>query len=549
MRCSVPHTYDQIKAMVEKQIQDDRVRQLAMMNLAHQFNDASLAKDEFQKAYEECRDIPLKQPNMTYEITDWAAHKVAKRSMKSATWVVKGVNNYQYEVSDGRYIRAVNLQTGICECRKWQLSGIPCGHVIAVTRFMGLTDCVQYVADWFIKPKYQGTYPESIHFLGNMSQWDFPQNINKAIPPRMDNPHPGRPKNTNCIPSQGEEPRLLHCSRCTQSRHRRDQCDKSFVVQPPVNILVGKLQIFVSHNPIDLSTVLIPDDGSLEESFAGVISEETKMKLEESLSYLHPLQKRKNKKFYYYELLSELDIFTFIHTPDPTKVRVFEREQNEDEPRLLDTTVGRTVPLLSVAPDRADSELEASVERLFDEGGSGGVSHPPKKLREDHGTPSGAFVGGKSRSTLRMLLVGVVLNAKVGVTAVPTLPFVTASVSTTLEREDGDHTDSVAEPNLHTIRAPQRSSFPIMTTATTVTFTDDSALVAKEKLVKPFLFSADSFSAGRADPNTGVFSDLTSSDFLIGGIRTVIDPDTDLQKVYVPQWSVTNGSLICKDYA
>ncbi|GKG51922.1 hypothetical protein Tco_0544560, partial [Tanacetum coccineum] len=66
-----------------------------------------------------------------------------------------------------------------------------------------------------------------------------------------------------------------------------------------------------------------------------------------------------------------MDIFAFIHTPDLTKVRVVERERNEDEPRLLDTTVGRTVPLLPIAPDRADRELEASVERLFDEGGSG----------------------------------------------------------------------------------------------------------------------------------------------------------------------------------
>ncbi|GJU36912.1 transposase, MuDR, MULE transposase domain protein [Tanacetum coccineum] len=231
--------------------------------------------------------------NMTYEITDWAAHKVAKKSMKSATWVVKGVNNYQYEVSDGQYIRAVNLHTGICECRKWQLSGIPCGHVIAVTRFIGLTDCVQYVADWFKKPKYQGTYSESIHFLGNMSQWDFPQNIQKAIPPRIDNPQPGRPKNTNRIQSQREEPRLIHCSRCTQAGHR----------------VAGKLHIFVSHNLIDLSTVLIPNDDSLEESFAGVILEETKIKLEESLSYLHQMQKRKNKKFDYYELLGELALY------------------------------------------------------------------------------------------------------------------------------------------------------------------------------------------------------------------------------------------------
>ncbi|GJZ40896.1 hypothetical protein Tco_0587782 [Tanacetum coccineum] len=59
MGYSVPHSYDEIKAMVEKQIQEDRVCQLAMMNLAHQFNDASIAKDELRKAYEECRDIPL----------------------------------------------------------------------------------------------------------------------------------------------------------------------------------------------------------------------------------------------------------------------------------------------------------------------------------------------------------------------------------------------------------------------------------------------------------------------------------------------------------
>ncbi|GKB61396.1 hypothetical protein Tco_0917582 [Tanacetum coccineum] len=50
--------------------------------------------------------------------------------------------------------------------------------------------------------------------------------------------------------------------------------------------VAGKLHIFVSHSPIDLSTVLIPNDGSLEESFAGIISEETKIKQRESLREL-----------------------------------------------------------------------------------------------------------------------------------------------------------------------------------------------------------------------------------------------------------------------
>ena len=173
---------------------------------------------------------------MKDEITDWAGHKVHKRKLKSAMWVVKGIHQNLYQVYDGRYNRQVNLSSRSCEYRKWQLSGIPCGHVIAVTRFLGLTSCVQFVADWFKKEKYQGTYAESIHFVGDMHEWELPSHINPAIPPRMDNPQPGRPKNTNRILSQGEEPRSINCSRCHQAGHKRDQCKKPFVPDPLVNI-------------------------------------------------------------------------------------------------------------------------------------------------------------------------------------------------------------------------------------------------------------------------------------------------------------------------
>ncbi|GKC47315.1 hypothetical protein Tco_1065037, partial [Tanacetum coccineum] len=79
-----------------------------------------------------------------------------------------------------------------------------------------------------------------------------------------------------------------------------------------------------------------------------------------------------------------------------------------------------------------------------------------------------------------------------------------------------------------------RSTMPIMTTITTVVPTVDSSAVAKEKTVKPLLFGASSSSAGGTDPTPGGFSDRTSSDFLVGGIRTIIDPDSDLQKLYIP---------------
>nr|GFA47689.1 hypothetical protein [Tanacetum cinerariifolium] len=44
-------------AMVHKQIEENNVRQQAIMNLAVQFEKESIAKDNLRKAYEECNDI------------------------------------------------------------------------------------------------------------------------------------------------------------------------------------------------------------------------------------------------------------------------------------------------------------------------------------------------------------------------------------------------------------------------------------------------------------------------------------------------------------
>nr|GEY53581.1 reverse transcriptase domain-containing protein [Tanacetum cinerariifolium] len=244
--------------------------------------------------------------------------------------------------------------------------------------------------------------------------------------------------------------------------------------------------------------------------------------------------------------MSQINFLSFIRIVDPTKVRIGERQRDENEPKLLETTVVRVVPLLPVAPDRSSGELEASVEKLFGEGWSGeqveqgdsaggghGVSidvvvetsvedvalaqlkrqkkrktkvadagepsHPAKKLRDDYGAPGGPTVGGKSQSSIQRLLAGAMQNVEVNGGAMPTFLFVSSSISTTPEREGEYHTELLAEVNLYTIGAPQSHPIP------------------------------------------GGFSDLSGSDFLGGGIRTVIEPDSNLQKVYVPQWNVTNG--------
>ncbi|GKC62186.1 hypothetical protein Tco_1089784, partial [Tanacetum coccineum] len=110
----------------------------------------------------------------------------------------------------------------------------------------------------------------------------------------------------------------------------------------------------------------------------------------------------------------------------------------------------------AAAEDVAPAQPRRQKKRKTIIADAGGPSHPPKKLREDHGTPSGPSVAGKSRSVVQRLFAGAVLNAEVRGEPIPTLPVVTSSVSATPEHEGEDHTDSVTGLNLQTIYAPKR---------------------------------------------------------------------------------------------
>nr|GEX37085.1 E3 ubiquitin-protein ligase UPL3 isoform X2 [Tanacetum cinerariifolium] len=189
-------------------------------------------------------------------------------------------------------------------------------------------------------------------------------------------------------------------------------------------------------------------------------------------------------------------------TLDGDTYPTFLRDDRTEEARLW--IVGHVVSLLLVVPAYSESELEASVERLFNEGGSAdhedsaasggreaktriatgvrivaeenvvaetfkrphkkrkavtdasGSSHPPKRLRGDHRASSEVAIGVKSSSALRELLASSMLNVKVGIAAVTTLPMVTSSVSATLEHESDVPVDSITGLNIRTIGASER---------------------------------------------------------------------------------------------
>ncbi|GJT23339.1 hypothetical protein Tco_0893276 [Tanacetum coccineum] len=322
----------------------------------------------------------------------------------------------------------------------------------------------------------------------------------------------------------------------------------------------------------------------------------------DAVCYTKPLDSLKswNDRFFWVDAFGCPSSFSWNTSKSASKdpfPKVGERQRAKGEPKLLDTTMGRVVSLLPVAPARASRELEASVDRLFDEGGggisetaeivaedaapvqprrqrkrktvvsdAGEPSHPPKKLWEDHETSIGSSVAGKSKSALQRLLVGAVLNPKVGVAALPTLPFITSFVFVTPEREDGDQTDFMAGANLRTITAPPwfvissdsshhsyaniaeaeadsftRPSVPLMTMTTTVTSTVDPTTTAKEKFAESSIFGGGSSSGAE---HTVAFLALLVVTSLLAVSVLLLALTRIFRKCTYPQWSVTNGSFL-----
>ncbi|GKB89160.1 hypothetical protein Tco_0961432 [Tanacetum coccineum] len=258
---------------------------------------------------------------------------------------------------------------------------------------------------------------------------------------------------------------------------------------------------------------------------------------------------------------TEMDLFAFIQVVDPTKVKVGERERAEGEARLLETTVGRVVPLLPVAPARAESELDASVDKLFDE--SGGADQGDSATGGGQETEADIVAGvrfvdaenvavKKPKRPRKKRQVGplVLVNPPLfGVEAVATLPFVTSSISATPEHESGVPADSITGLNLRTVGAFARSVVvpPMMTEAVTTTHvaTIPSVMAPESgtKAATPVHASMfhDSESTGTARPDVTGSSHPPVKELSIGSRE--VDSES-LHEIFVPRWNIPNDSLL-----
>ncbi|XP_076919449.1 uncharacterized protein LOC143580247 [Bidens hawaiensis] len=141
-------------------------------------------------------------------LSAWAESRTSRKRHKCRTWRVTGIDQYRYNVHDGGARCIVDLLNRTCRCRKWQASGLPCGHVIAVCKHLRQSDCSHWAMDYYKKDILVASYSEPINPVSNESEWVVPDDFTPLLPPHMDRRQAGRPRENKRIPSRGEETAL-----------------------------------------------------------------------------------------------------------------------------------------------------------------------------------------------------------------------------------------------------------------------------------------------------------------------------------------------------
>ncbi|GJY73642.1 hypothetical protein Tco_0478073 [Tanacetum coccineum] len=110
MACPLPHTFDEIQALVTKFIDEDIIRQKTLMELAVQFENASASKSDFRKAYEKCYDITHESRALIDTFLKQESNKDYDMNLSLYRKAAKIENQIKRSLTDKEYQELLELQ-------------------------------------------------------------------------------------------------------------------------------------------------------------------------------------------------------------------------------------------------------------------------------------------------------------------------------------------------------------------------------------------------------------------------------------------------------
>ncbi|XP_074298337.1 uncharacterized protein LOC141629194 [Silene latifolia] len=163
-------------------------------------------------------------------------------------------DTFKFEVEYNLERFVVDLQKKSCDCRKWDVTGVPCVHAFAAI-LKKRQEPKDFVDRAYSKEVYKLTYAPSISPMPGPKLWE------KSLHPQPNPPPyrkmPGRPNSKKRRKEQGEneqrvyvkrKPHKKTCGNCGQSGHNRKGCKNPTVVKLVAKKRTSQEEVILTQN-------------------------------------------------------------------------------------------------------------------------------------------------------------------------------------------------------------------------------------------------------------------------------------------------------------
>ncbi|XP_039131882.1 uncharacterized protein LOC120268633 [Dioscorea cayenensis subsp. rotundata] len=147
-----------------------------------------------------------------------------------AAYEVQRCSDSKAEVSYKGQRCEVLLADGICSCRKWQVSGIPCVHAMAFIFSIRGAKWEEYVDLYFSVEKTRVAYNLEIAPMPDINQWTCNGQLDGLLPPLSRRPA-GRPKKNRIRAADEIKSGRHKCARCGGFGHQARTCKEPNIQQ------------------------------------------------------------------------------------------------------------------------------------------------------------------------------------------------------------------------------------------------------------------------------------------------------------------------------
>lgn len=150
----------------------------------------------------------------------------------------------QYEVKEKNSAYKVHMGMHFCSCRKWEMSGIPCRHALAIISNKKW-DPEDYISSWYLTSRWRNEYNAHIDAVRGINFWKKSGETEILPPPKPVTE--GRKKVPKRIKERNESPqkkkskvkgkekelkvsrekRIIHCGNCGEAGHNTRRCQKA----------------------------------------------------------------------------------------------------------------------------------------------------------------------------------------------------------------------------------------------------------------------------------------------------------------------------------